>query len=57
MSSTGEAQQGIPTVPVAAQGLLFSDDLPDLSEDTGYRGPTASHAARITNRPHDYRAS
>ena len=54
MSSTGEAQQGIPTVPVAAQGLLFSDDLPDLSEDTGYRGPTACKAAGITYRQLDY---
>ena len=54
MSSTGEAQQGIPTVPVAAQGLLFSDDLPDLSEDTGYRGPTACRAAGITYRQLDY---
>jgi len=54
VSSTGEAQQGIPTVPVAAQGLLFSDDLPDLSEDTGYRGPTACKAAGITYRQLDY---
>ena len=54
MSSTGEAQQGIPRVPVAAQGLLFSDDLPDLSEDTGYRGPTACKAAGITYRQLDY---
>ena len=54
MSSTGEAQQGIPTVPVAAQGLLFTDDLPDLSEDTGYRGPTACNAAGITYRQLDY---
>ena len=41
-------------MPVAAQGLLFSDDLPDLSEDTGYRGPTACKAAGITYRQLDY---
>ena len=54
MSSTGEAQQGTSTVPVAAQGLLFTDDLPDLSEDAGYRGPTACKAAGITYRQLDY---
>ena len=26
-------------VPVAAQGLLFTDDLPEFDEETGYRGP------------------
>jgi DNA-binding transcriptional MerR regulator len=41
-------------VPVAAQGLLFTDDLPELREDTGYRGPTACSAAGITYRQLDY---
>ncbi|HET7397699.1 MAG TPA: MerR family transcriptional regulator [Intrasporangium sp.] len=41
-------------MPVAAQGLLFTDDLPDLDEDTGYRGPTACRAAGITYRQLDY---
>ena len=54
MSSTGEAQHGTTSVPVAAQGLLFTDDLPELSEDTGYRGPTACKAAGITYRQLDY---
>ena len=54
MNPTGDAQHGNPTVPVAAQGLLFSDDLPELSEDTGYRGPTACKAAGITYRQLDY---
>ena len=36
------------------QGLLFSDDLPDLPEDMGYRGPTACAAAGITYRQLDY---
>lgn len=42
------------SVPVAAQGLLFDDDLRDLSEDDGYRGPTACKAAGITYRQLDY---
>ena len=37
-----------------AQGLLFDDDLPDLAEDVGYRGPTACKAAGITYRQLDY---
>jgi DNA-binding transcriptional MerR regulator len=41
-------------VPSAAQGLLFTDDLPVLREDTGYRGPTACRAAGITYRQLDY---
>jgi len=40
--------------PVAAQGMLFTDDLPELREDTGYRGPTACSAAGITYRQLDY---
>ena len=43
-----------PVVPTASQGLLFTDDLPDLSEDIGYRGPTACKAAGITYRQLDY---
>ncbi|HET8594133.1 MAG TPA: MerR family transcriptional regulator [Intrasporangium sp.] len=40
--------------PPAAQGLLFDDDLPELDEDTGYRGTTACKAAGITYRQLDY---
>jgi DNA-binding transcriptional MerR regulator len=36
------------------QGLLFTDDLPVLPEDMGYRGPTACAAAGITYRQLDY---
>jgi DNA-binding transcriptional MerR regulator len=53
VNSTGEAQPRT-SVPVAAQGLLFDDDLPELSEDVGYRGPTACRAAGITYRQLDY---
>jgi DNA-binding transcriptional MerR regulator len=52
--STGEARHETGSAPVAAQGLLFTDDLPELREDTGYRGPTACSAAGITYRQLDY---
>ena len=43
------------SVPVTgAQGLLFTEDLPVLDEDAGYRGPTACKAAGITYRQLDY---
>ncbi len=54
MNSPGEARYRSGSVPVAAQGLLFTDDLPELREDTGYRGPTACSAAGITYRQLDY---
>ncbi len=54
MNVTGEARYHPGSVPVAAQGLLFTDDLPELREDTGYRGPTACSAAGITYRQLDY---
>ena len=54
MYSTGEARHDPGSAPVAAQGLLFTDDLPELREDTGYRGPTACNAAGITYRQLDY---
>ena len=38
----------------AAQGLLFTDDLPELDEEAGYRGPIACRAAGITYRQLDY---
>ncbi|WP_123920580.1 MerR family transcriptional regulator [Georgenia muralis] len=34
--------------------MLFGDTLPDLDQDTGYRGPTACRAAGITYRQLDY---
>jgi len=54
VNATEDAQQANRHVPVAAQGLLFDDDLPKLREDTGYRGPTACKAAGITYRQLDY---
>ena len=54
MVVTGDAQERRTHVPVAAQGLLFDDDLPELSDDIGYRGPTACRAAGITYRQLDY---
>jgi DNA-binding transcriptional MerR regulator len=57
VAATGDAQEPRTSrahVPAAAQGLLFDDDLPELSEDIGYRGPTACRAAGITYRQLDY---
>ena len=54
VSSTGEARHGHQSVPVAAQGLLFTDDLPELRENVGYRGPSVCGAAGVTNRQLDY---
>ena len=54
MYSTGEARHDSGSAPVAEQGMLFTDDLPVLREDTGYRGPTACNAAGITYRQLDY---
>jgi DNA-binding transcriptional MerR regulator len=56
VSGTGEAPGGVarPIVPASAQGLLFTEDLPVLDEQVGYRGPTACGAAGITYRQLDY---
>ena len=59
-SSTGsvagndQAAQERARARAGQQGLLFSDDLPNLPEDMGYRGPTACSAAGITYRQLDY---
>lgn len=50
---SGQAPRA-PRPATRAQGLLFEDDLPELSEDIGYRGPTACRAAGITYRQLDY---
>jgi DNA-binding transcriptional MerR regulator len=53
--STSDAAGGRTTrVPAAAQGLLFTDDLPVLPQGAGYRGTTACGAAGITYRQLDY---
>ena len=56
MVSSGEARAGgtSRTSPVPSQGVLFTDDLPELDEEVGYRGPTACAAAGITYRQLDY---
>nr|WP_285601636.1 MerR family transcriptional regulator [Kineosporia sp. NBRC 101731] len=41
-------------VVAQAQGMLFTDDLPELDEEAGYRGPIACRAAGITYRQLDY---
>ncbi len=56
MSSTRESLPDHTPVPVAhgRQGQLFTDDLPELDDEIGYRGPTACAAAGITYRQLDY---
>jgi DNA-binding transcriptional MerR regulator len=51
--ATGNASR-VPLVPARAQGLLFTEDLPVLDEQLGYRGPTACKASGITYRQLDY---
>ena len=43
-----------PTTTSSTQGLLFTEDLPVLDEDAGYRGPIVCKAAGITYRQLDY---
>jgi DNA-binding transcriptional MerR regulator len=52
--ATPKASQAAPGVAERAQGLLFTEDLPVLDEQMGYRGPTACRAAGITYRQLDY---
>jgi len=40
--------------PGRAQGVLFTEDLPVLDDEVGYRGQTACRAAGITYRQLDY---
>jgi len=54
VSSTGDAPASATPIPANTQGMLFDDDLPHLSADIGYRGPTACSAAGITYRQLDY---
>ncbi len=57
MSSTSDATspaRGGVHAPAQVQGLLFTDDLPVLPVDAGYRGVTACTAAGITYRQLDY---
>ncbi len=53
VSSTDQANDR-PGNKAASQGVLFTDDLPQLDEDAGYRGPVACRAAGITYRQLDY---
>lgn len=53
MSHTSDSGQD-QSLDSGNQGVLFNDDAPWLSNDHGYRGPTASTAAGITYRQLDY---
>jgi DNA-binding transcriptional MerR regulator len=60
IGSTSGAPGGDPVaqqrarVRAGEQGLLFTEDLPTLPDDVGYRGPIACSAAGITYRQLDY---
>ena len=54
MSERSEREAVPGRVAVQAQGMLFTDDLPELDEEAGYRGPIACKAAGITYRQLDY---
>ena len=53
-SAPGSAHGSTRVGQALTQGLLFTDDLPQLALDAGYRGPTACGAAGITYRQLDY---
>jgi DNA-binding transcriptional MerR regulator len=52
--TAGDATSDQAVDAASAQGLLFDDDVAPLSDDVGYRGPTACSAAGITYRQLDY---
>jgi DNA-binding transcriptional MerR regulator len=53
-SVAGSTRKSEAARTAATQGLLFTDDVRQLPEDIGYRGPTACAAAGITYRQLDY---
>jgi len=50
----GQGERRVAAQLAGEQGLLFDDELTPLTEDVGYRGPTACAAAGITYRQLDY---
>ncbi|WP_411731706.1 MerR family transcriptional regulator [Paeniglutamicibacter sp.] len=57
MNPTDDQHAATPTHAAShrnTQGLLFTEDLPVLDEDAGYRGPIVCKAAGITYRQLDY---
>jgi DNA-binding transcriptional MerR regulator len=52
--ATGSTPDPRAVLAAGEQGLLFEPDISHLSEDVGYRGPTACAAAGITYRQLDY---
>ncbi len=54
MSERSEREAVPGRLAVQTQGMLFTDDLPELDEEAGYRGPIACKAAGITYRQLDY---
>ena len=52
--ATGTSPDPRAVLAAGEQGLLFEPDITALTEDVGYRGPTACAAAGITYRQLDY---
>ena len=52
--ATGASPDPRAVLAAGEQGLLFEPDITSLTEDIGYRGPTACAAAGITYRQLDY---
>src|SRR5262245_45682447 len=53
VSGTGDGR-ATPVVGTGAQGMLFDEDGTLLSDEVGFRGPTACAVAGITYRQLDY---
>ncbi|MDO5698472.1 MAG: MerR family transcriptional regulator [Dermatophilus congolensis] len=54
MSTESSTQGGAHTHPRPSQGTLFQDDLPEIPDDAGFRGPVACKVVGITYRQLDY---
>src|SRR5690606_1423204 len=54
MTDGGTAANALGAGPRYDLGLLFTDGLPDLNSDAGYRGTVAARAAGISYRQLDY---
>lgn len=54
MNRSESEQESTTALSRDAQGLLFDDDIPELDDEAGYRGPTVCKVVGITYRQLDY---
>lgn len=54
MNRSESEQESTTALTRDAQGLLFDDDIPELDDEAGYRGPTVCKVVGITYRQLDY---